>query len=59
MDCTLDEPYISQYDRPKRSRGRPKTLTDEEKKSEEKKLIKDIMIIIGIIMFFKQVFIMN
>ena len=29
---TLDEEYISIYDRPKRGRGRPKTLTDEEKK---------------------------
>ena len=30
---TLDEPYISIYDKPKRPRGRPKTLTDEQKKS--------------------------
>ena len=29
---TLDEEYISIYDRPKRPRGRLKTLTDEEKK---------------------------
>ena len=40
MDCTLDEPYISQYDRPKRSRGRPKTLTDEEKKERRKETYK-------------------
>ena len=33
MDCILDKPYISIYDKPKRPRGRPKTLTDEQKKS--------------------------
>ena len=31
-NCTLDEPYISIYEKPKRPRGRPKTLTDEQKK---------------------------
>ena len=33
---TLDQEYISIYDRPKRGRGRPKTLTDEEKKERNK-----------------------
>ena len=28
--CTLDEPYISIYDKPKRPRGRSKVLTDEQ-----------------------------
>ena len=35
---TLDQEYISIYDRPKRPRGRPKTctLTDEEKKQRKR-----------------------
>ena len=33
---SLDEPYISIYDRPKRSRGRPKIYTDEEVKERRK-----------------------
>ena len=37
---TLDEEYISIYDRPKRPRGRPKTLTDEEKKERNKIIYK-------------------
>ena len=37
---TLDEEYISSYDRPKRPRGRPKTLTDEEKKERNKIIYK-------------------
>ena len=37
---SLDEPYISVYDRPKRPRGRPKTLTDEEKKERNKIIYK-------------------
>ena len=40
MDCTLDEPYISIYDEPKRPRGRPKTLTDEQKKERDKIIYK-------------------
>ena len=40
MDCTLDEPYISIYDKPKRPRGRPKTLTDEQKKERDKIMYK-------------------
>ena len=37
---TLDEEYISIYDKPKRGRGRPKTLTDEEKKERNKIIYK-------------------
>ena len=37
---TLEEPYISIYDIPKRPRGRPKTLTDEEKKERNKIIYK-------------------
>ena len=37
---TLDEEYISIYDKPKRPRGRPKTLTDEEKKERNKIIYK-------------------
>ena len=37
---TLDEEYISIYDRPKRPRGRPKTLTDEEKKERNRLIYK-------------------
>ena len=33
---SLDEPYISVYDRPKRPRGRPKIYTDEELKERRK-----------------------
>ena len=33
---TLEDPYISIYDRPKRPRGRPKTLTDEQIKERDK-----------------------
>ena len=41
MEATnLDQPYISVYDRPKRPRGRPKTLTDEEKKERNKIIYK-------------------
>ena len=39
-NCTLDEPYISIYDKPKRPRGRPKTLTDEQKKERRKETYK-------------------
>ena len=35
-NSTLDEPYISIYDKPKRPRGRPKILTDEQKKERDK-----------------------
>lgn len=37
---SLDEPYISIYDRPKRSRGRPKIYTDEEVKERRKETYK-------------------
>ena len=37
---TLDEPYISIYDKPKRPRGRPKTLTDEQIKERRKEIYK-------------------
>ena len=37
---TLDQEYISIYDTPKRPRGRPKTLTDEEKKERNKIIYK-------------------
>ena len=58
--CTLDEPYISIYDKPKRPRGRPKVLTDEQIK-ERNRLIykKNIMTIIEIIMCLSNVFITN
>ena len=39
-NCTLDEPYISIYDKPKRPRGRPKTLTDEQIKERRKEIYK-------------------
>ena len=37
---TLDQEYISIYDRPKRPRGRPKTLTDEQIKERDKIIYK-------------------
>ena len=37
---TLDQEYISIYDRPKRPRGRPKTLTDEQLKERRKEIYK-------------------
>ena len=37
---SLDEPYISVYDRPKRPRGRPKIYTDEELKERRKETYK-------------------
>ena len=39
-NCTLNEPYISIYDKPKRPRGRPKTLTDEQIKDRRKEIYK-------------------
>ena len=35
---TLDQEYISIYDKPKRPRGRPKTLTDEQLKERRKEI---------------------
>ena len=40
MDCILDEPYISIYDKPKRPRGRPKVLTDEQIKERNRLIYK-------------------
>ena len=37
---TLEEPYISIYDRPKRPRGRPKIYTDEQLKERRKEIYK-------------------
>ena len=37
---SLDEPYISVYDRPKKPRGRPKIYTDEELKERRKETYK-------------------
>ena len=37
---SLDEPYISVYDRPQRPRGRPKIYTDEELKERRKETYK-------------------
>ena len=37
---SLDEPYISVYDRPKRPQGRPKIYTDEELKERRKETYK-------------------
>ena len=37
---TLDEEYISVYDRPKRPRGRPKIYTDEQLKERRKEIYK-------------------
>ena len=43
-NCTLDEPYISIYDKPKKKMGRPKTctLTDEEKKQRKRDQAKKL-----------------
>ena len=38
--CTLDEPYISIYDKPNRPRGRPKVLTDEQIKERNRLIYK-------------------
>ena len=37
---TLDQEYISIYDRPKRPRGRPKIYTDEQLKERRKEIYK-------------------
>ena len=37
---TLEEPYISIYDRPKRPRGRPKIYTDEQLQERRKEIYK-------------------
>ena len=37
---TLDQEYISIYDRPKRQRGRPKIYTDEQLKERRKEIYK-------------------
>ena len=39
-EYTLNEEYISIYDKPKRPRGRPKTLTDEQLKERRKEIYK-------------------
>ena len=39
---SLDEPYISIYDRPKRARGRPKIYTDEEIKQHRRDYAKKV-----------------
>ena len=38
--CTLDEPYIGIYDKPKRPRGRPTVLTDEQIKERNRLIYK-------------------
>ena len=37
---TLDQEYISIYDRPKRPRGRPKIYTDEQLQERRKEIYK-------------------
>ena len=37
---TLDQEYISIYDRPKRPRGRPKIYTDEQLQERRKEIFK-------------------
>ena len=37
---TLDQDYISIYDRPKRPRGRPKIYTDEQLQERRKEIYK-------------------
>ena len=37
---SLDEPYISIYDRPQRLRGRPKIYTDDQLKERRKEISK-------------------
>ena len=39
-NCTLDEPYNSIYDKPKRPRGRPTILTDEQIKERDRLIYK-------------------